>query len=100
MPASEPAPAGLLPNWRILGKPGFVAVCLAALAGMNATTNFGLQPIVVKFNKLDPLSNFYYIKWNSFSRIAVDDLRSSGRPFLWGGLADDAARHRDSSSAN
>ena len=82
--ASEPAPAGFLPNWRILGKPGFVAVCLAALAGLNVTTDFGLQPIVVKFNKLDPLSNFYYIKWNSFSRIAATTSVVGG-PFLWGG---------------
>jgi predicted membrane-bound spermidine synthase len=82
--ASEPAPAGFLPNWRILGKPGVVAVCLAAIAGINATTDFGLQPIVVKFNKLDPLGSVYYIKWNSFSRIA-STTSVVGSPFLWGG---------------
>jgi hypothetical protein len=81
--ASEPVPAGPVLNWRILGKPGFVAVCLAALAGLNAMTNSGLQPIVVKFSRLDPLSNIYHIKWNSFSRIAVS-IPIMGPPFLWG----------------
>ena len=69
--ASEPVPAGPVLNWRIFGKPGFVAVYLAALAGMNATTDAGLQPIVVKFNRLDPLSTISHIKWNSFSRIVA-----------------------------
>ena len=81
--ASEPVPAGPVLNWRVLGKPGFVAVCLAALAGLNAMTNSGLQPIVVKFSRLDPLSNIYHIKWNSFSRIAVS-IPIMGPPFLWG----------------
>ena len=92
--ASEPVPAGSFLNWRILGKPGFVAVCLAALAGLNATTDYGLQPIVVKFDKLDPLSNIYYIKWNSFSRISRvgPHLRPS---VSMGSLADDAGRHHN-----
>ena len=81
--ASEPVPVGPVLNWRILGKPGFVAVYLAALAGVNATTNSGLQPIVVKFDRLDPLSSIYDIKWNSFSRIAAS-IPTIGPPFLWG----------------
>ena len=81
--ASEPASAGPVLNWRILGKPGVVAVCLAAVAGLNAVTNSGLQPIVVKFNRLDPLSNIYHIKWNSFSRIAAS-IPMMSAPFLWG----------------
>src|SRR5260370_26790583 len=80
--ASEPASAGPVLNWRILGKPGVVAVCLAAVAGLNAVTNSGLQPIVVKFNRLDPLSNIYHIKWNSFSRIAAS-IPMMSAPFLW-----------------
>ena len=33
--ASEPVPASPILNWRIFGKPGFVAVYLAALAGIK-----------------------------------------------------------------
>src|SRR5258708_228626 len=77
---SEPVPAGPVLNWRILGKPGFVAVYLTVLAGLNAMTDSGLQPIVVKFNRLDPLGNIYHIKWNSFSRIAVS-IPIMGPPF-------------------
>src|SRR5260370_34165059 len=81
--ASEPASAGPVLNWRILGKPGVVAVCLAAVAGLNAVTNSGLQPIVVKFNRLDPLSTIYHIKWDSVSRIAAPSPMMSA-PFLSG----------------
>ena len=81
--ASEPVPVGPVLNWRILGKPGFVAVYLAALAGVNAVTDSGLQPIVIKFDRLDPLSSIYDIKWNSFSRIAATN-PTIGPPFLWG----------------
>ena len=81
--ASEPVSDSPILNWRIFSKPGFVAVCLAALAGINATTDAGLQPIVVKFNRLDPLSSISHIKWNSFSRI-VASRPMSGPPFLWG----------------
>src|SRR5882757_3845863 len=80
---SEPVPAGPVLNWRILRKPGFVAVYLTVLAGLNAMTDSGLQPIVVKFNRLDPLSTIYQIKWNSFSRISVS-VPILGRPYLWG----------------
>ena len=80
---SEPAPAGLLPDWRILGKPGTIALYLAALGGINAATPFGLQPVVVKFAKLDTLSRTYAIKWNSFSRIAVTN-STIDIPFAWG----------------
>lgn len=54
-----------------------------ALAGVNATTNAGLQPIVVKFDELDPFDHIYDIKWNSFSRIAAS-MPVIGTPFLWG----------------
>jgi hypothetical protein len=81
--ASEPVPASPILNWRIFGKPGFVAVYLAALAGLNASTDAGLQPIVVKFDRLDPLSSISHIKWNSFSRIVASHPKAVP-PFLWG----------------
>jgi hypothetical protein len=80
---SEPAPAMPLPSWRVLSKPGSVAIFLAIVAGLNAATEYGLQPIVVKFGRLESLSDLYYVKWNSFSRISVSDSKLS-IPFLWG----------------
>ena len=47
------------------------------------STDAGLQPIVVKFNRLDPLSSISHIKWNSFSRIVASQ-STLGPPFLWG----------------
>ena len=82
--ASEPVPVGSVLNWRILRKPGFIAIWLAVLAGLNAVTDYGLQPIVIKFDRLDQLSNIYHVKWNSFSRISVS-APVTGRPLLWGG---------------
>jgi predicted membrane-bound spermidine synthase len=81
--ASEPVPASPVLNWRIFGKPGFVAVYLAALAGINASTDAGFQPIVVKFGRLDQLSSISHIKWNSFSRIVASQ-PTVVPPFLWG----------------
>jgi hypothetical protein len=81
--ASGPATVTPIPNWRILGKPGFIAVYLAALAGVNAMTDTGLQPIAVKFDKLSTLDDMDAIKWNSFSRITAS-LPVIGPPFLWG----------------
>jgi predicted membrane-bound spermidine synthase len=80
---SAPLPVVPVLDWRILGKPGLVAVALAALAGANAVVDSGLQPIVVKFNRLDQLGDVSYIKWNSFSRI-VASKPATGAPFLWG----------------
>src|SRR4029077_9841553 len=80
---SEPVPVGPVLNWRILGKPGFVAIYLAALAGVNSLSDSGLQPIVIKFNRLDPLSSLEHIKWNSFSRV-VASTSAIAHPFLWG----------------
>jgi len=81
--ASEPVSTGHVLNRRIFAIPGFLAVYLAAIAGLNSLTDYGLQPIVVKFDKLDPLSSIDYIKWNSFSRIAAS-IPSLSIPFLWG----------------
>ncbi|HYD04805.1 MAG TPA: hypothetical protein VEC60_03725 [Reyranella sp.] len=81
--ASAPAPAGLLPDWRILGRPGIVAAYLVALAGLNTAVDTGLQPIVIKFNRLDTMAGLHSIKWNSFSRIAVGN-SEVGMPPYWG----------------
>jgi len=81
--ASEAIPAGQVLNWRIFGRPGFLAVWLAAFAGLNSLTDYGLQPIVVKLGRFDSLDTIYYMKWNSFSRIAVS-VPVISVPFLWG----------------
>ena len=60
-----------------------VAIALAALACGNAVTNRGLQPISAKFGAIEKLNEFDYLKWNSFSRVAVTD-SIAGLPFLWG----------------
>ena len=81
--SSEPSPIGFIPNWRILGKPGLIAAYLATLAGLNAVNNYGLQPIVIKFDKLIQMRDVAFLKWNSFSRISVTT-PALGTPFLWG----------------
>ena len=81
--SSQPVPAGTPLDWRIFRRPGLVAICLAALAGANMSTDLGLQPIVVKANWLELLNKNYYVKWNSFSRVAVT-APSNGPLFLWG----------------
>jgi hypothetical protein len=81
--ASEPSPVGFLPSWRILGKPGLIAAYLAMLAGLNAVNNYGLQPIVIKFDKLIPMKDIAHLQWNSFSRIAATTSMFD-IPFLWG----------------
>lgn len=81
--SSEPSPAGFLPNWRILGKPGVIAAYLVALAGINAINNNGLQPIVIKFDKLIPSGSIAHLQWNSFSRIVATN-SVPAVPFLWG----------------
>jgi hypothetical protein len=81
--ASEPVSAGGILSWRIFRVPGFLAIYLVALAGVNSMTDYGLQPIVVKLDKLVPLNTVDYIKWNSFSRISAS-VPIIGPPFLWG----------------
>ena len=70
-------------KWRILRRPGLVAVALMVLAAANATTRRGLQPISAKFNQIQVGTNYEFEKWNSFSRVVVS---SPGiyRPALWG----------------
>jgi hypothetical protein len=80
---SEPVPVASVLNWRILGRPGLVAAALAALACGNAVVRLGLQPVSAKFGMIEALDGFDYVKWNSFSRIAVT-ASALQPPFLWG----------------
>src|SRR5262249_49805838 len=48
-----------------------------------AVNDNGLQPIVIKFDRLVPMSDVAYLKWNSFSRISATT-SVVGVPFLWG----------------
>jgi hypothetical protein len=79
----EPLTAISWLDWKIVSRPGVVALALALLACANTSTNLGLQPVAAKFGVIDPLSRFDYIKWNSFSRIAVWGSVLEP-PFLWG----------------
>jgi hypothetical protein len=70
-------------GWRVLRRPGAVAVGLLALAAANAATRYGLQPISAKFDTLEAGTAFDFERWNSFSRIL--GTRTPPRPpFLWG----------------
>jgi hypothetical protein len=80
---SEPVPATSVLNWRLFRRPGVTAVALATLACANAAVKLGLQPVSAKFGVIEALNKFDYIKWNSFSRIAVTD-SALEPPFLWG----------------
>jgi hypothetical protein len=84
---SEPIRAASIFNWKIFRKPGVVAIALAALGFGNAAVDLGLQPVSVKFGLLEQLNKFDYVKWNSFSRIAVTG-SNIGPPFLWGASAE------------
>jgi hypothetical protein len=80
---SEPIAAGSIMNWKILRRPGTVAIVLAAIGLANATVKLGLQPIAIKLGNMEQLDKFDYVKWNSFSRIAVKHPETV-TPFLWG----------------
>jgi SAM-dependent methyltransferase len=77
--APERRPAG--PGWLL--QPGALALGLAALAGLNAMTRHGLQPILVKDGIERRSGDITFERWNSFSRvIAMPPL--TARPRLWG----------------
>jgi hypothetical protein len=84
---SEPVPAGSVLEWHVLGRPGVVAVALAALACGNSAFKAGLQPVSAKFGEIESPDQFDYVKWNSFSRVAVSD-STLRRPSLWGPSAE------------
>ena len=71
------------PDWRVLRRPGVVAVALIALTMANASTNMGLQPISAKFGTIEANTNYEFEKWNTFSRVAVG-YGAKRPPFLWG----------------
>ena len=81
--ASDPVAAASILNWGIFRRPGWVAIALAILAFGNASVRSGLQPVSAKTGEIENLTNFDYVKWNSFSRIAVK-APSLHAPFLWG----------------
>jgi hypothetical protein len=81
--SSEPVPATSVFDWPIFRRPGVVAIALAALACGNAAIELGLQPVSAKFGAIEPLSEFSYVKWNSFSRVAVMGSTRTP-PHLWG----------------
>ena len=56
--ASEPVPAGSVLNWRISPETGLGRRLLAVLACVNATIDFGLQPVSVKFGSIDRLDRY------------------------------------------
>ncbi len=58
------------------------ALVLVAAALGNASTRFGIRPIMVKGNLEDP-DAYLLERWNSFSRISVGRVES-GRQYLWG----------------
>ena len=76
-------PVRIAPDWKFLRRPSWIAVGLVVLAAANATTYFGLQPVSAKFGSIEDLRRFDFIRWNSFSRIAVTEPRIA-QPFLWG----------------
>ena len=65
----ETASDDSFPNWRVLRRPGLVAVALMALAVANSTTRYGLQPVSAKFDRIEVGTDYEFEKWNSFSRI-------------------------------
>jgi len=80
---SEPILAASVLNRKIFRRPGVVAIALAVLGCGNATVDLGLQPVSIKFGDIERLNRFDYVKWNSFSRVAVTG-SNLVPPFLWG----------------
>jgi spermidine synthase len=71
------------PDWRILRRPGLVALALLVLAGANASTRYGLQPISAKFGRVQVNTDFEFEKWNSFSQVGAYHSIVE-KPALWG----------------
>ena len=80
---SEPVPDDSVFNSKVLGKPGVIAIALTSLACANSLVNLGLQPVAAKFGRIERLDSFDYVKWNSFSRVAVNRPHAEP-PILWG----------------
>jgi hypothetical protein len=81
--APRAVPRGAILDRHLLRRPGWIAAGAFALAGANASTPHGLQPISAKFGAIESRSQHDFEKWNSFSRITVDRPQTAA-PFLWG----------------
>ena len=63
-------------------RPALVGLVLLGVAGANASTRYGLQPIATKFGKINVGVNYDFERWNSFSRILADkNLKARTLPF-------------------
>jgi SAM-dependent methyltransferase len=87
--AAVGALAALVFQWGTAdGMPRLRRVCtttlvvLLALAALNASTLYGITPIIIKEQVVDP-STYLLEKWNSFSRVAVFPQRQTP-PQYWG----------------
>lgn len=78
-----PDASEFLGKWRVLHRPGYLALALAILAFGNSMTSRGFQPVAAKFGQIERIDWYYFLKWNSFSRIAVTE-STKQTPFLWG----------------
>lgn len=68
--------------WWFLHRPMWLAMALFAVAGLNAWTPYGLQPVSSK-EEFEDRSSFAYEKWNSFSRVVASE-PANHFPSLWG----------------
>jgi hypothetical protein len=59
-----------------------VLAVLVGLVVLDVTTPYGIKPLVSKGKSVDP-GNYIYEKWNSFSRILVQE-KKVARPQYWG----------------
>ena len=74
---------GRFPDWKILRRPGLVAVAFLVLTIANASTRYGLQPISAKFGTIHTDPEFEFEKWNSFSQVGAYPSLETGA-LLWG----------------
>jgi hypothetical protein len=77
----DPAPEQSGWYWRVLKRPRLLTAIILALGVLNASTPYGIRPVVVK-NALETPQDFAFEKWNSFSRIVAYP-SAEGPPTLW-----------------
>ncbi len=77
-----PAPVHSAWYWMVLKRPGLLTAIFLVLGILNASTTFGIRPVMVK-NHLENPRDFSFEKWNSFSRI-VAYKSVKGPPAVWG----------------
>jgi len=70
-------------KWRVLERPGVLAVVILVMAALNGSTRYGVRPLTVKGRFENP-RDFAFERWNSFSRITASRSAISP-PFLWSG---------------